>query len=187
MILSKSSPNPKNPSNSFECLETQPLATNSIWTTRPTECKRMPLLSPRTPLSPVGRLTAYGKLAFGHLPKGDSSERKFCGPISATRDLLPRTPTSSETRRRSDTRLRICRACRRLWKTHGRADPPTGFPQPPWKAAPRGRSAPYHSHLGNQGLRPWFPTAPQPLRRRISFLEKITERGLTAYRGTIIR
>ena len=27
-------------------------------------------LSPRTPLSPVGRLTAYGKLAFGHLPTG---------------------------------------------------------------------------------------------------------------------
>jgi hypothetical protein len=25
-------------------------------------------LSPRAPLSPVGRLTAYGKLAFGHLP-----------------------------------------------------------------------------------------------------------------------
>jgi hypothetical protein len=27
-------------------------------------------LSPRTPLSPVGRLPAYGKLAFGHLPTG---------------------------------------------------------------------------------------------------------------------
>jgi len=27
-------------------------------------------LSPRAPLSPVGRLTAYGKLAFGHLPTG---------------------------------------------------------------------------------------------------------------------
>ena len=26
--------------------------------------------SPRAPLSPVGRLTAYGKLAFGHLPTG---------------------------------------------------------------------------------------------------------------------
>ena len=27
-------------------------------------------LSPRAPLSPVGRLTVYGKLAFGHLPTG---------------------------------------------------------------------------------------------------------------------
>jgi len=27
-------------------------------------------LSPQAPLSPVGRLTAYGKLAFGHLPTG---------------------------------------------------------------------------------------------------------------------
>lgn len=45
----------------------------------------------------------------------------------------------------------ICRACRRLWKTYGRDDPPTSFPQPPWKAAPRRRSAPYHSHLENRG------------------------------------
>ncbi len=45
----------------------------------------------------------------------------------------------------------ICRACRRLWKTYGRGDPPTTFPQPPWKAAPRRRSAPYHSHLENRG------------------------------------
>ena len=27
-------------------------------------------LSPRPPLSPVGRLPAYGKLAYGHLPTG---------------------------------------------------------------------------------------------------------------------
>ena len=50
----------------------------------------------------------------------------------------------------------ICRACRRLWKTYGRDDPPTSFPQPPWKAAPRRRSAPYHSHLEKRGR---FPTA----------------------------
>ena len=40
-------------------------------------------------------------------------------------------------------------------------NPPTGFPQPPWKAAARGRSAPSHSHLENVER---FPQLPQDRR-----------------------
>jgi len=45
-------------------------------------------LSPRTPLFPVGRLTAYGKLAFGHLPTGLGKPlRGFPQPPSFDDDL----------------------------------------------------------------------------------------------------
>ena len=40
-------------------------------------------LFPRTPISPVGRLTDYGKLAFGHLPTALGKPRwGFPQPLS---------------------------------------------------------------------------------------------------------
>ena len=56
--------------------------------------RRLPVenfpLSPRAPLSPVGRLTAYGKLAFGHLPTGLGKPlRGFPQPPSFDDDLSP--------------------------------------------------------------------------------------------------
>jgi hypothetical protein len=55
------------------------------------------------------------------------------------------------------------------------------FPQPsttPWKT-----SDVFLSPLGNQALRPWFPTAPPPLRRRFTKWLSSPDPGLTAYRG----
>jgi len=55
---------------------------------------RMPVenfpLSPQTSLSPVGRLTAYGKLSFGHLPTGLGKPlRGFPQPPSFDDDSSP--------------------------------------------------------------------------------------------------
>ena len=52
----------KSPSDRRQRLGGEPPTRLSICGNRP--------LSPRSPLSPVGRLPAYGKLAYGHLPTG---------------------------------------------------------------------------------------------------------------------
>jgi hypothetical protein len=86
-------------------------------------------------------------------------------------------PSRLETIR--STGRRSCRGCRRLWTPMENA---ARFPQPsttPWKT-----SDVFLSPLGNQALRPWFPTAPPPLRRRFTKWLSSPDPGLTAYRGT---
>ena len=60
-------------------------------------------LSPRAPHSPVGRLTAYGKLAFGHLPTGlGKPAAGFPQPPSFADDPSPLSMHISNCRHRTE-------------------------------------------------------------------------------------
>lgn len=67
--------------------------------------RRLPVengpLFPRTPISPVGCLPAYGKLAYGHLPTGLGKPlRGFPQAPSPDDDELPHLMHKSNCRRR---------------------------------------------------------------------------------------